>query len=464
MSIRRAHDACPFRSLDNRIGMDENGTQTWTLYDSGDPIMDFNSSGSLTMRYLWGPTGIVARQTSGGTVSWYLADALGTVRDLINNSGAIIDHVDFSAFGTVLDESSPTSGDRMMGFAMLERDTVTGLNLAVYREENPATGRWDTQDPLRFFAYDTNLYRYASNESTDLADKDGEFIWIPIIVIAVLLLNATELETPGADNIAVLGMLETTVAIVTTFRPSPGCFVAGTPVATEVGLRPIDQIQEGEKVWSYDLGSAQWFLRRVLSTMRRQYEGDIVTIAVGQDQIRATGNHPFWVTEGVDLQGRPHPEHAEPEEPGNALGRWVDARDLKTGDAVMLRNGERAAVRSLRTELTSTHVFNINVEELNNCCVGAHEILVHNRKIKPGAGGGQKPLKGKAGGGRPGHQPSPDHSPKSQGQKRDRFVKKAQKARDAKQEAYEEACRVWRDEMSPDARKLRPELNPENLK
>ena len=104
-----------YDALDNRIGMDENSTQTWTLYDPGNPIMDFNGSSSLTMRYLWGPTGIVARQTSGGTVSWYLADRLGTVRDLINNSGAIIDHVDFSAFGTVLGETSPTNGDRIVG-------------------------------------------------------------------------------------------------------------------------------------------------------------------------------------------------------------------------------------------------------------------------------------------------------------------------------------------------------------
>ena len=48
--------------------IDENRTQTWTLYDGGNPIMDFNGSGTLTTRYLWGPTGIVARQTSGGTV------------------------------------------------------------------------------------------------------------------------------------------------------------------------------------------------------------------------------------------------------------------------------------------------------------------------------------------------------------------------------------------------------------
>ena len=49
----------------NRIGMDENGTQTWTLYDRGNPIMDFNSSGSLTTRYLSGPLGIVAAPDLG---------------------------------------------------------------------------------------------------------------------------------------------------------------------------------------------------------------------------------------------------------------------------------------------------------------------------------------------------------------------------------------------------------------
>jgi RHS repeat-associated protein len=115
----------------------------------------------------------VARQTSGGTVSWYLADHLGTVRDLINNSGVIADHVDFSAFGTVLGETSPTNGGRFTGFAMLERDSVTGLNLAVYREENPGTGRWDSHDPIKFVAGDINLYRYAKNEPTSGFDPLG---------------------------------------------------------------------------------------------------------------------------------------------------------------------------------------------------------------------------------------------------------------------------------------------------
>jgi RHS repeat-associated protein len=165
-------------TFDNRIGMDENGTQTWTLYDGSTPIMDFKSSGSLEMRYLIGPTGdlvdtVIARESSGGTIEWYLPDRLGTVRDLISNLGSIIDHVDYSAFGTVLDESDPSEGDRMMGFAGMERDTVTGLNLAVNRVQNPGTGRWASQDPLGFAAGDADLYGYADNDPQNSADPSG---------------------------------------------------------------------------------------------------------------------------------------------------------------------------------------------------------------------------------------------------------------------------------------------------
>ena len=73
----------------------------------------------------------------------------------------------------MLDESSPSNGDRMMGFAGMERDTVTGLNLAVNRVENPGTGRWTSQDPLGFAAGDANLYRYVGNDSVNIADPSG---------------------------------------------------------------------------------------------------------------------------------------------------------------------------------------------------------------------------------------------------------------------------------------------------
>ena len=73
----------------------------------------------------------------------------------------------------MLDESSPSNGDRMMGFAGMERDTVTGLNLAVNRVQNPGTGRWTSQDPLGFAAGDANLYRYVGNETIGEVDTTG---------------------------------------------------------------------------------------------------------------------------------------------------------------------------------------------------------------------------------------------------------------------------------------------------
>jgi RHS repeat-associated protein len=168
-----------YDALDRRIGMTEGATTTWTLYDgtSTDPLLDFNGSGSQTARYLNGPQGdivdtVLARQTAGA-VAWYLPDRLGTVRDLIDNSGNILDHVDYSAFGSVMAESSVSSGDRFMGFEGMERDTASGLNLAVYRVEDPGTGRWDSQDPLGFAAGDPNVYRFVGNGPTDFNDPLG---------------------------------------------------------------------------------------------------------------------------------------------------------------------------------------------------------------------------------------------------------------------------------------------------
>jgi RHS repeat-associated protein len=61
----------------------------------------------------------------------------------------------------------------MMGFAGMELDSVTGLNLAVNRVANPGTGRWTSQGPLGFAAGDANLYRYADDNPISSADPFG---------------------------------------------------------------------------------------------------------------------------------------------------------------------------------------------------------------------------------------------------------------------------------------------------
>jgi len=165
--------------LDAGAGVLPDAPGRWTLYDGFDPVLDFNDAGTPTARYLDGPSAagvdaVLAREVSGST-AWYLGDRLGTIRDLIDDSGAVVDHVDYNAYGGTEAESAPSAGDRYVSFAGLVRDITVGLNLAVYRVQDPATGRWLSEDPLGFEAGDSNLLRYVGNTPITLIDPSGLF-------------------------------------------------------------------------------------------------------------------------------------------------------------------------------------------------------------------------------------------------------------------------------------------------
>ncbi len=171
--------AYTYDALNRRIGVSEGGATTWTLYDgtSASPLMDFNGSGTLTVRYLDGPSvagvdAVLARDTPSGGVAWYLTDRLGSIADLVNNSGTVIDHVAYGVFGQVLSESNVSVGDRFK-YAGMQADTVTGLDYDQARWYDPSVGKFVTQDPTGFAAGDTNLYRYADNNPANIIDPDG---------------------------------------------------------------------------------------------------------------------------------------------------------------------------------------------------------------------------------------------------------------------------------------------------
>ncbi len=61
------------------------------------------------------------------------------------------------------------------------------------------------------------------------------------------------------------------------------------------------------------------------------------------------------------------------------------------------------------------------------------------------------------------HTPGRGHRRKSDPPKKRRYRKKARKKKSEAQRRYDEAKRAW-DQMSEEARELRPELDPELLK
>jgi RHS repeat-associated protein len=163
-----------YDALDRRIKIDDGTDVLKVAYDGQAVILDFDGSNNQTARYLPGPMidELLARETGGGTVAWYLQDRLNTVRDLADNTGAIINHIDYDAFGAVVAESAPGVGDRFK-FTGRELDEATGLQYHRARHYDPAAGRWTQEDPIGFAAGDANLYRYVGNGPTNASDPSG---------------------------------------------------------------------------------------------------------------------------------------------------------------------------------------------------------------------------------------------------------------------------------------------------
>ncbi len=159
-----------------------------------------------------------------------------------------------------------------------------------------------------------------------------------------------------------------------------GCFVAGTPVKTEHGLRPIEEIKAGDKVYAYDHATETWVLANVLKPLTHYGNtGDFINIRLGSDTIKATGNHPFWVTSGENLEARPAATDLSLlEQAMTPKGRWIEARDLRIGDTVLRSDNSIATIDDVRSSIEQSTVYNLEMETIHSYTVGSASVLVHN--------------------------------------------------------------------------------------
>jgi RHS repeat-associated protein len=152
------------------------GNENWNIW--ADLTVNSDDSVSLATRYLRGDVldELWARMDfdSSGTATplWYLTDRQGSVRDITDNTGALVDSIQYDAFGNIVTETN--AGERgRYAWDSREFDTATNLYDMGERFDNPATRQWQSEDPTSFRAGDSNLRRYVGNDPVNGIDPSG---------------------------------------------------------------------------------------------------------------------------------------------------------------------------------------------------------------------------------------------------------------------------------------------------
>ncbi len=162
------------------------------------------------------------------------------------------------------------------------------------------------------------------------------------------------------------------------FLRKPKCFVAGTPVHTENGLKPIEEVAVGDRVWAFDRQGQEWRLCPVVQTFRNISAGRLAAVRLSSgEKLTGTDGHAVWVIEGEELDDRGRPDHGADELAGPTPGRWVPLGGLRVGDAVLTRAGV-ARVAAMESFADPQPVYNLEVDGLHAYAVGTVGLLAHN--------------------------------------------------------------------------------------
>lgn len=168
-------DTFKYNPFGQRIEKISPTTTSMFAYDGDNLVETMNASGSTVARYTLGRnTDELLAMQRGSTTNYYETDGLNSITSLSNAAGALAQTYTFDSFGN----TTNSSGSLTNFFRYTAREFDTETNLYYYRARyyDPTSGRFVSEDPIRFRG-GANFYAYVHNRPTILWDPSGRLAW-----------------------------------------------------------------------------------------------------------------------------------------------------------------------------------------------------------------------------------------------------------------------------------------------
>ncbi|MFN2182755.1 MAG: RHS repeat-associated core domain-containing protein, partial [Anaerolineae bacterium] len=162
---------------------DPDGTLTFYVYDGPNLLMELDEEGQTVARYTSGDMDDWLSMERDGQRYTYHADVLGSIVQLTDAGGSLVEAYRYSPFGRtgVVDGAGQPIAESAVGnpFRFTGRQFLGLGELYDYRARvyDPATGRFLSEDTAEA-ARDPNRYAYALNNPATLVDPTGEDTWV----------------------------------------------------------------------------------------------------------------------------------------------------------------------------------------------------------------------------------------------------------------------------------------------
>jgi RHS repeat-associated protein len=165
--------AYAYDALGRRIEKNVAGVVTRYVYDGEDIYIETDGTSTLQARYAHGDrTDQPLSFERGGADFFYHADHQGSVRQVTDTAGLVVNSYEYDSYGRFLTRVETVA--QLYGYTAREQDEESDLYYYRARYYDPNAGRFISQDPLGFGSLDLNMYRYALNNPIGLNDADGE--------------------------------------------------------------------------------------------------------------------------------------------------------------------------------------------------------------------------------------------------------------------------------------------------